>query len=111
MNEIAQKADVEFQHVEAVVKNVLHKLHLCADADAENAKGYIEALAKNGVDDLTHKPPTSPNLSAGSPQPQTLSSSAPAPIPVNMAAAAGTEPSAPATTEAAAPVPTAGTSV
>ena len=45
MHALADKAEVGFEHVEAVVKRLLHKLHLDADNDAANAKKHIEELA------------------------------------------------------------------
>lgn len=45
-------------HIGAVIHKLLVKLNVSVDADAENGKAYIKALAENGIDELTHKPPT-----------------------------------------------------
>ncbi len=73
MKALEEKAEVGFEHIEAVLQRVLEKLHLVVDHDAENAKLYIKALAVYGIDDLTHQPP----------QPASAEASAAMPAPTN----------------------------
>ena len=54
----------DFVHVKTVVHNLLVKLNLAVDTNAENGKAYIKALAENGIYDLTHKPPVAPASTA-----------------------------------------------
>jgi hypothetical protein len=64
MQELSQKAEVGFEHVEAVVKRLLHKLHLDADNDAANAKKHIEELAAAvGRNDVVLPAPAAPEAS------------------------------------------------
>lgn len=56
-NKLEEAMKEDFVHVSAVIHKLLVKLNLAVDADAENGKAYIKALAENGIDELTHKPP------------------------------------------------------
>lgn len=59
-NKLETVLEGEAVHISAVIHKLLVKLNLAVDADAENGKAYIKALAENGIDELTHKPPADP---------------------------------------------------
>ncbi len=85
-NKLEASLEGDFVHVSAVIHKLLVKLNLAVETDADNGKAYIKALAENGIDDLTHKPPAAP-------QPQ---EPAAAPTPLAAAPAAPQAASAPA---------------
>lgn len=76
-NKLEAALEGEAQHIGAVIHKLLVKLNLAVDTDAENGKAYIKALAENGIDELTHKPPAAPQPQEQAAAPATAAAATP----------------------------------
>lgn len=76
-NKLETALEGEAVHISAVIHKLLVKLNLAVEADVTNGKAYIKALAENGIDDLTHKPPAVPAPAEHSTSPEATEAAAP----------------------------------